>query len=134
MSYFTAPSAPDLALSRIQRAATSSALANKDLQTFVSGDLREILSRGPQFQQAIIAAYRNALPQNQAVFESLIADADPAVGSDASLQPAKMRSYSSRFASDALKTGIKFAWSSRPRGVDDFEGQSTVFSFPRIPH
>jgi hypothetical protein len=80
MSYFTAPSAPDLALSRIQRAATSSALANKDLQTFVSGDLREILSRGPQFQQAIIAAYRDALPRNQAVFESLIADAEPAVG------------------------------------------------------
>ena len=78
MSYFTAPSAPDLALSRIQRAVTSSALANKDLQTFVSGDLREILGRGPQFQQAIIAAYRDALPQNQAVFELLIADADPA--------------------------------------------------------
>jgi hypothetical protein len=79
MSYFTAPSAPDLALSRIQRAATSTALANKDLQTFVSGDLREGLGRGPQFQQAIIAAYRNALPQNQAVFESLITDADPAL-------------------------------------------------------
>jgi hypothetical protein len=89
MSYFTAPSAPDLALSRIQRAVTSSALANKDLQTFVSGDLREILGRGPQFLQAIIAAYRDALPQNQAVFESLIADADPAAAQMLHSNPSK---------------------------------------------
>lgn len=79
MSYFTAPSAPELALLRTQRAATSSALADKDLQTFVSGDLRELLSRGPGFQQAVIAAYRGALPQNQPVFEALVADIDPAV-------------------------------------------------------
>jgi hypothetical protein len=79
MSYFTAPSAPDLALSRIQRAATSSALANKDLQTFISGDLREMLNRRPEFQQAIIAAYRSAPLQNQPIFESLVADIDPAM-------------------------------------------------------
>jgi hypothetical protein len=79
MSYFTAPSTPDLALSRIQRAATSSALANKDLQTFISGDLREMLNSGPEFQQAIIAAYRSAPPQNQPIFESLVADIDPAM-------------------------------------------------------
>lgn len=79
MSYFTAPSAPDLALPRVQRAATSSALADKDIQTFVASDFREILNRGPASQAAVIAAYRNALPQNQPVFESLVANVDPAV-------------------------------------------------------
>jgi hypothetical protein len=79
MSYFTAPSALDLAPWRLERAATSSALADKDLQTFIKSDIRGILERGPEYRQAIMAAYRNAWPQNQAIFESLVADADPAV-------------------------------------------------------
>ncbi|MDQ6702346.1 MAG: hypothetical protein M3Z96_04160 [Pseudomonadota bacterium] len=79
MSYFTAPSALDLAPWRLERAATSSALADKDLQAFIKSDIRGILDRGPEFQQAIMAAYRNAWPQNQPIFESLVADADPAV-------------------------------------------------------
>ena len=79
MSYFTAPSAPELAPWRLERVATSSALADKDIQAFVKSDLREILSSRPEFQQAIIAAYRNAWPQNQPIFESLVADVDPAV-------------------------------------------------------
>ena len=37
------------------------------------------LDRGPEFQQAIMAAYRNAWPQNQPIFESLVADADTGV-------------------------------------------------------
>ena len=79
MSYFTAPSAPDLAPWRIERATTSSALADKDIQAFVKSDIREILDLGPEFDQIIIAAYRGALPQNQPIFESLVAGADPAV-------------------------------------------------------
>jgi hypothetical protein len=79
MSYFTAPSAPELAPWRIERVVTSSALADKDIQAFVKSDLREILSSRPEFQQAIITAYRNAWPQNQPIFESLVADVDPAV-------------------------------------------------------
>ncbi|HUB64979.1 MAG TPA: hypothetical protein VL996_11150 [Methylocella sp.] len=77
MSYFTAPSAPDLAPWRLQRAAASSALADKDIQAFVKSDLREMLNRRPDFQQAILAAYRTAWPQNQPIFESLVADIDP---------------------------------------------------------
>jgi hypothetical protein len=79
MSYFTAPSAPELAPWRLARAATSSALADKDIQAFVKSDIREILSGGPEFQPAIIAAYRNAWPQNQPIFESLVAGVDPTV-------------------------------------------------------
>jgi hypothetical protein len=79
MSYFTAPSALDLAPWRLERAATSSALADKDLQAFIKSDIRGILERGPEYRQAIMAAYRNAWPQNQPIFESLVADADPAV-------------------------------------------------------
>jgi hypothetical protein len=56
MSYFTAPSALDLALWRRERAATSSALGDKHLQGFINSDIRGVLDRGPEFQQAIIAA------------------------------------------------------------------------------
>jgi hypothetical protein len=79
MSYFTAPGDLDLAPWRLERAATSSALADKDLQVFIKSDIRAILDRGPEFHQEVVAAYRNAWPQNRPIFESLVADADPAV-------------------------------------------------------
>ena len=78
MSYFTAPRAFGLAPFRLERAATSSALADKDLQAFIKSDIRAILDRGPEYRQAIMAVYRNAWPQNQPIFEALVADADPA--------------------------------------------------------
>lgn len=79
MSYFTAPSAPELAPWRLERAATSIAFADKDIQAFVKSDLRKMLDRRPEFQQTIINAYRNAWPQNQPIFESLVTDVDPAM-------------------------------------------------------
>ena len=45
MSYFTAPSALDVAPRRLERAATISALADNDLQAFIKSDIRGI---GPQ--------------------------------------------------------------------------------------
>ena len=42
MSYFTGPSALDLAPRRLERAATSSALADNDLQAFIKSDIRAI--------------------------------------------------------------------------------------------
>lgn len=79
MSYFTAPNELGLAPLRVELAATSSTLADKDIQLFIKSDIRGILDRRPEFLQAIIAAYRNAPPQNQPIFESLVADIDPAV-------------------------------------------------------
>lgn len=79
MSYFTAPSSLDLAPWRLERAATSSAFADKDFQAFIKSDIRGILDRGPEYRQAILAAYRNAWPQNQPIFESLVAAVDPAM-------------------------------------------------------
>ena len=63
MSYFTAPSTPELAPWRLKRAATSSALVDEDFQEFIKSDIRMILSRPPEFQQVIVAAYRDAWPQ-----------------------------------------------------------------------
>jgi hypothetical protein len=60
-------------------AATSSALADKDVQAFIKSYIRGILDRGPDFQQANMAAYRNTWPRNQPIFDSVVADADPAV-------------------------------------------------------
>ncbi|MGQ0444215.1 MAG: hypothetical protein ACT4O2_03565 [Beijerinckiaceae bacterium] len=79
MSYFTAPSSLDLAPWRLERAATSSAFADKDFQAFIKTDIRLMLDRGPEYRQAILAAYRNAWPQNQPIFQSLVAAADPAM-------------------------------------------------------
>jgi hypothetical protein len=79
MTYFTAPSALDLAPWRLERAAPSSALGDKDLQSFIKSDIRGILDRGPECQQAIMAPFRNAWPRNQPIFDSLVADADPVV-------------------------------------------------------
>jgi hypothetical protein len=64
---------------RVMRAATSSALANKDIQLFVKSDIRGILDREPDHQQDIVATYRKAWPQNQPIFENLVAEIDPAV-------------------------------------------------------
>jgi hypothetical protein len=61
-------------------AATSSALADKDLQAFIKSDIRGILDRGPELQQANMAAHRNAWPRGQPIFESLVADTNPAAG------------------------------------------------------
>ncbi len=79
MSYFTAPTDLSLAPLRVMRAATSSALANKDIQLFMKSDIRGILDRGPDHRLDIVAAYRNAWPQNKAIFETLVAETDPAV-------------------------------------------------------
>lgn len=78
MSYFTAPSDVDIAPRRLERAAASSALSDPDLREFVKADIRALLASTPPLTRAIIAAYRNALPQNQSVFESLVMDVDPA--------------------------------------------------------
>lgn len=43
----------------------------------MKGDLREILARQPLQKPAILAAYKAASPQNQAIFEALAADIDP---------------------------------------------------------
>lgn len=77
MSYLTAPNDARLAPLRLLRAATSTALANKDLQFFVANDIKELLHRGPEHQQDIVAAYQAAWPQNQPVLAALAADIDP---------------------------------------------------------
>jgi hypothetical protein len=85
MSYFTAPSAIELAPLRIERAAASNAISDKAIQEFVKSDIRLILSYRPKLKSAIVNAYRNAWPQNQPLFEELVADIDPDLAQ--SLQP-----------------------------------------------
>jgi hypothetical protein len=89
MAYFTAPSAAWLAPWRIERAASSAALADPDIQNFVKADMRRILAGPPQQKAAIVTAYRNALPQNQARFEALVADIDPSFAQTLRNEPAR---------------------------------------------
>ncbi|MCL2384372.1 MAG: hypothetical protein FWC84_00855 [Alphaproteobacteria bacterium] len=77
MSYFTAPYAPELAPRRLYRVTTTSALADKDMQSFVKADLREILNDHSDAEPIILAAYRKASVQNQPILASLVADIDP---------------------------------------------------------
>lgn len=78
MSYLTAPNEAVLAPARIERALAAAAPVDRDLQQFVKSDLRAVLSRRPAMKPALVAAYRAASPQNQAIFEALAADVDPA--------------------------------------------------------
>jgi hypothetical protein len=77
MSYLTAPTDPGLALPRLQRALAFSTPLDKDLQEFVKGDLRHLLLNSPRQYPAIVAAYKAASPQNQAILEALAAEVDP---------------------------------------------------------
>ena len=79
MSYFTAPSAPDLALPRIQRAVSSSALANKDLQNLRQRRFaRDLAAAGRNFNKRSLQPIATPCRRIEPIFESLIADADPA--------------------------------------------------------
>jgi hypothetical protein len=89
MSYFTAPNELRLANLRVMRAVISSALADKDIQAFIKTDIRKILTHRPDYQNELITAYREALPQNQPIFESLIADVDPALATLLRSSPSK---------------------------------------------
>lgn len=89
MSYFTAPNDLDLARLRIERAATSNAIADKDIQEFIKSDIRKILAYRPEQKSAIIAAYRTAWPQNQPMLETLATDVDPTFGQSLRAGPSK---------------------------------------------
>ncbi|WP_026605751.1 hypothetical protein [Methylocapsa acidiphila] len=78
-AYLTAPNESSLADMRLERAATSNALADKDVQIAVKNEIRKILTYQPRRKAALVAAYRNAPPQNQAILDSLVGDVDPAV-------------------------------------------------------
>jgi hypothetical protein len=89
MSYFTAPHALDIAPLRIERAATSNAFADKTIQDLVKSDIRLVLTYRPQLKPAILAALRNAWPQNRPILEGLIADIDPGLVQSTSPHQAK---------------------------------------------
>ena len=82
MSYLTAPDDPALALPRVERALASSVPIDRDLQALVKTDLREIMkARALTLQTpALLAAYKTASPQNQAIFEALASEIDPDFG------------------------------------------------------
>ncbi|MGH6836713.1 MAG: hypothetical protein ACREC9_14510 [Methylocella sp.] len=77
MSYFNAPSALDLVPWRLERGNFKCARGQGP-----PGVHQEpgIVDRGPEFQQAIVAAYRDARPRNRPIFESLVADVEATVG------------------------------------------------------
>ncbi len=95
MSYLTAPDDAALARPRIERALASSVPIDRDLQEFMKGDLREILAQQPLQKPAILAAYKAASPQNQAIFEALAAEIDPDFAQSVRERGAEMRQHPS---------------------------------------
>jgi hypothetical protein len=89
MSYFTAPNDLHLARLRIELAARSGAIADKDIQEFIKSDIRKILTYRPEQKSAIVAAYRSAWPQNQPILETLATDVDPVFGQSLRAPPSK---------------------------------------------
>jgi hypothetical protein len=89
LSYFTAPNDVRLAPIRVMRAAASNLLASTDIHSFIKSDIRGILNRLPNSQKDLIAAYRNAWPQNQPIFAALLAEIDPALATSLSLPQSK---------------------------------------------
>jgi hypothetical protein len=76
MSYFTAPYEADLIPVRILLAAKSPAIAGGDLKSLVEGEARFILTRRPEPKPAILAAYREGLPQARSVIEGEVGGLD----------------------------------------------------------
>jgi cytochrome c-type biogenesis protein CcmH/NrfG len=76
LAYLTAPNAVALAPRRLERAVVSAALADPEVQDAVKTDLHHLLVAKPPAREAILAAYRIALPHNRDLLESLVADVD----------------------------------------------------------
>jgi hypothetical protein len=77
MSYYTAPNAAALIPLRINIATRADAITDPDLQILVSGEIRTIITRKPDLKPAILAAYRDALPDGRRFIEAEVVALDP---------------------------------------------------------
>jgi hypothetical protein len=76
MSYYTGPNELSLVPLRLRVATNSSVLGDSEIQQFVRRDVRMILTRWPDLKDALIGAYRAALPDARAFIEDAVSQVD----------------------------------------------------------
>jgi hypothetical protein len=76
MSYYTGPNELSLVPLRLRVATNSNVLGDDEIQQFVRRDVRMILTRWPDLKDALIGAYRAALPDARAFIESSASQVD----------------------------------------------------------
>jgi hypothetical protein len=84
MSYLTSAADVTLIPARLGLISTSVSIADADLKNLARGDIRLILTRGPDLKPAIANAYRRGSPDGKAFIEDAVRSLDP--GFAASLQ------------------------------------------------
>jgi hypothetical protein len=77
MSYYTGTNETELIPLRLLLAVNSQALADKDFQQLVRHDIRIIVTRKPELEHAIVAAYRDASPLGRKFLEKTLEEIDP---------------------------------------------------------
>jgi hypothetical protein len=77
MSYFTGANETELIPLRLLLAVQSDAIADKDFQQLVKHDIRTIITHKPELKSAILAAYREALPNGKKFLEEMLQQLDP---------------------------------------------------------
>jgi len=77
MSYYTGANETELMPLRLLLAVDSQALSNKDFRELVRHDIRTIVSRKPELNPSILAAYREALPSGRQFIEETLDQIDP---------------------------------------------------------
>lgn len=79
MAYFTAPNTEQLMPVRLDTATSFEALADPDLRELVRGDVRLMVTRGPERRPAVTAAYRRASARGKAFLEEAVQSINPAL-------------------------------------------------------
>jgi hypothetical protein len=76
MSYYTGPDEVVLMPPRLLVATCSDTINDSELQTFVAGEIRLILTHERHLKPAIVAAYKNATPRGRRLIEAVVGDLD----------------------------------------------------------
>lgn len=77
MSYYTGPYVTAAIPDRLRAAVRLELSKNPDLESFITGDLRLILTNQPNLKPEMMSAYNSALPQNKAILSAAIREVDP---------------------------------------------------------
>jgi hypothetical protein len=79
MSYYTGANDSELMPLRLLVSVRSEALDDTELQQLFQREIRTIIRYKSQLKSAIIAAYKDALPQGKRVIETTLEETDPAL-------------------------------------------------------
>jgi len=82
MSYYTGLNAPSIVPIRLRAAGRSNLHSNDVLQSFVAHDILLVLTKLQDMKPGLIAAYKDAIPQNRATLLRLVEQNDPAFAAE----------------------------------------------------